>query len=357
MDDSLTPGLKGVKLSNGTKYELTYRTLKNKPCFRKDGPAEVYLEETVIPGISTVPYLLFSSNAPFTLGTKYGLNNDGTLEYSTDIENWDEWNGSAIQSVNNAVYLRGTENTSFQVDDEGNPVIFEINTSGNNGVRCLGNIENLLDYATVARGEHPTMGNYHCFYQMFQDCTALTTAPELHAMTLANGCYEAMFSGCTSLTSAPVLPATTLAPWCYANMFFECTSLTEASELPATTLTEGCYNSMFYGCTSLTVAPDIPATTVASGCCQNMFNGCSSLICPPELHALQLEYGCYGWMFVNCSSIRLSDTQTDVYTMPYRIPTSGTGINAEEALAMMFDGTGGPVQIPSINTTYYLAVN
>ena len=60
---------------------------------------------------------------------------------------------------------------------------------------------------------------------MFQDCTSLTTAPELPATTLGTSCYMNMFRGCTSLTTAPALPATTLANNCYAYMFSGCTSL------------------------------------------------------------------------------------------------------------------------------------
>ena len=88
---------------------------------------------------------------------------------------------------------------------------------------------------------------------MFNECTSLTTAPELPATTLTNYCYNDMFSGCTSLTTAPSLPATTLAIGCYRLMFDGCTSLTTAPSLPATTLAEYCYWCMFYGCANLKV--------------------------------------------------------------------------------------------------------
>jgi hypothetical protein len=61
-----------------------------------------------------------------------------------------------------------------------------------------------------------------------------------------------MFYGCTSLTQAPsVLPATTLTGGCYSYMFQNCTSLTTVPELPATTLASYCYNNMFTGCSKL----------------------------------------------------------------------------------------------------------
>ena len=70
---------------------------------------------------------------------------------------------------------------------------------------------------------------------MFKGCTALTTAPELPATTLANACYEYMFESCTSLTTAPELPATTLTQSCYINMFNGCTSLNYIKAMFTTT--------------------------------------------------------------------------------------------------------------------------
>ena len=87
-----------------------------------------------------------------------------------------------------------------------------------------------------------------------------------------------MFEECTSLTSAPELPATTLASKCYYGMFNKCTSLTSAPELPATTLPTGLagggYSSMFSGCTSL---KRIKMNASSGNWGTYMFNGCTSL--------------------------------------------------------------------------------
>ena len=143
----------------------------------------------------------------------------------------------------------------------------------------------------------------NCYYYMFQNCTSLTTAPELPATTLADYCYQQMFFGCTSLTTAPELPATTLADYCYASMFYGCTSLVTAPELPATTLADVCYGAMFYGCSSLTTAPELPATTLTGNCYNGMFWGCTSLTTAPELPATTLAQVCYGYMFNGCTSL------------------------------------------------------
>ena len=143
---------------------------------------------------------------------------------------------------------------------------------------------------------------------------------------------------------------------CFDYMFYECAGLTAAPELPETTLAEGCYTSMFQGCTSLTTAPELPATTLELGCYSYMFYGCSSLTALPALPATTLVRSCYCRMFEGCSSIKLSETQTAEYCIPYRVPSVGNVTTTPQyALLSMFAGTGGTFAgTPAINTTYYL---
>ena len=142
-----------------------------------------------------------------------------------------------------------------------------------------------------------------CYRCMFQNCTSLTTAPELHATTLAESCYAYMFFGCTSLIDAPELPSITLAQTCYYGMFRGCTSLTTPPELPATVLTRDCYSYMFLDCTSLVTTPELPATTLALYCYSHMFQGCTNLETCSELPITTLEAGCYSYMFIRCTSL------------------------------------------------------
>ena len=274
-------------------------------------------------------YLTFSSPSSFTLRVYNNIKSwDGTLEYFASDETWTIWEGtSPLSAAANGgeyvLYLRGTGNTVIMGDVTSSWVLT------GTGIKCIGNIENLLDYVLVASGAHPTMSE-NCYSYMFQNCTSLTQAPALPATTLADDCYNGMFQNCTSLTQAPALPATTLAVRCYSYMFQNCTSLTQAPALPATTLADGCYNCMFQGCASLTQAPALPATTLA--------------------------VICYKYMFQNCISLKLSTTQTDEYTQVYRIPSSGNGTTVAGALDGMFTSTGGTFTgTPSVNTTYYLS--
>ena len=257
--------------------------------------AYVWKKYEIIP-----PYLSFIGNEDFTLKTYSTTKNwNGILEYSTDALIWNTWDGTEISSSGNVLYLRGTGNTNITGSSANNRFVF----TGTDALKivCEGNIESLLDCMTVRDGGHPIM---------------------------INDCYQSMFRGCTALTTAPELPATTLANNCYGYMFRDCTALTTAPSLPATTLAYGCYQNMFQGCTALTTIPSLPATTLANNC--------------------------YGYMFYGCSLIKLSTTQTGEYQIAYRIPTSGTGTTATSALANMFQNTRGTFNgTPSINTTYY----
>lgn len=303
-------------------------------------------------------YLTFSSPNSFTLAVNDAIKHwDGTLEYFASDKTWTVWDGTTnLSSVDNdgdyVLYLRGTGNTIIT----GNGVSYMWILTGSD-IKCIGNIENLLDYVTVASGAHPTMAS-HCYYHMFEGCTSLTQAPELPAMTLVDYCYYSMFCDCTSLTQAPALPATTLANNCYHQMFRDCTALTQAPELPAMTLADYCYRGMFYNCTSLTKASALPATTLANSCYMAMFYGCTSLTQVPALPATTLANRCYYGMFDGCTNLKLSSTRTGEYTQEYRIPSSGEGVTVSSALSSMFRSTGGTFTgTPEINTTYYLSSN
>lgn len=350
-------------------------------------------------------FLTFSSPNAFSISAPKDW--DGLLEYSTDKTSWTEWDGSEISSASlngeHVLYLSGTGNTKITGASSSTGKWSITGTD----IKCSGDIDTILDYATVEDGKRPAMADY-CYNSMFQGCTSLTQAPALPATTLADSCYSYMFYGCTSLTQSPALPATTLEDYCYMYMFDGCTSLTQAPALPATTLAAQCYHYMFYGCTSLTQAPALPATTLASRCydsmfqgCKgltqapdlpattlatycyqymfqgctsltqapalpattlanycysNMFSGCKGLTQAPSLPATTLAKNCYNSMFRNCTKIKLSSTKTGEYTKNYRIPTSGAGTTATNALSSMFTGTGGTFKAtPSVNTTYYLS--
>ena len=143
-------------------------------------------------------YITFSS-AEFFKITVPPKSWNATLSYSANTIKWYEITASAGTTIaanytNGAykLYFRGTGNSRISgyygsewaiVADPGT-------------VACSGNIETLLDHATVTAGAHPAMTT-NCFSFLFCNCTALSSAPALPATTLAEGCYGYMFDGCT----------------------------------------------------------------------------------------------------------------------------------------------------------------
>ena len=341
--------------------------------------------------------LEFVSDNSFTIkASRYW---DGTISYNNGNGNgWTTWDGSQISSgeINGRqrIYFRGSRNENGRITPGSKTNSWKI--TGSN-VECNGNIECLLDYQKVAAGKHPEMGikcyKYmfadcsalitapqlpapdaveECYYGMFMNCSSLTTAPALPAVTVGYGSYNSMFYGCSSLTTAPALPATRLGMYCYYAMFQGCSSLTTAPALPATSLEKSCYGYMFKNCSSLTTAPELPAAHAREDCYSSMFSNCSSLTTAPKLPATTLKEQCYGYMFKGCSklttvpalpatkltwacyyemflgAISISETQSEDYPTPYRIPTTGEGTKESNSTSNMFNIT------PNINTTYYL---
>ena len=223
------------------------------------------------------PYLTFMSEdaSEFALFLYYGewaeRNWEGTIYYSTDAGTWSVWDGTTeVRSSGGVLYLRGSGNT--RISGGGYEDMGRWGLTPGKRIHCIGNIENLLDWRTVANGRHPTMAD-HCFKDWLPYCDSLVTPPAMPATTLAHQCYEYMYQGCTSLTTLPELPATEVMG--YADMFSYCTAikLSETQDsvyrypfrIPAsgtaTSVTQWDLYDMFFGTGgTFTGTPDINTT-------------------------------------------------------------------------------------------------
>lgn len=313
---------------------------------------KTYIDNKFAPEPQEEYFLTFSSPNSFTLSVvdnqKYW---DGTLETSTDKTTWTTWSGtsavnSASDGANYNIFVRGIGNTLITGSTVSNTTCcWRLNGSD---ISIKGNIENLLDYATVQLGNHPAIAN-HCFRSLFRypdssPNTSIVNVEDLKlpAMTLTDYCYDNMFRNNANLVkSIKELPALTVPQYAYRSMFIFNTSLTTTPIIKATTLI-GMYNMayMFQGCTSLTTAPSLPATNLGSYCYQCMFKECSSLITLPKLPATVLPRGCYEEMFNFCSNIKVSDGQKEGYINSYRIPYYEDLITEDLSLYKMFYNTG-----------------
>ena len=251
--------------------------------------------------LTPIPYITFTAEQPqtFKMTEINGYTISG-LEYSVNFREWKTVVANkkvTFGGTNGDLRLRGTNTKgTASAFNSYSTIIFN---DPNVKVACTGDIRTLLNWKSYSTVD--TQNARFC--NLFYGCTALTSAPDLPATTLANECYYGMFTDCTSLASAPELKATTLEDKCYNRMFFNCTSLTSAPELKATTLATECCYYMFYGCTSLASAPKLPATKLADFCYRQMFYGCTSLASAPELPATELANSCYYYMFYGCTSL------------------------------------------------------
>ena len=218
-------------------------------------------------------------------------------------------------------------------------------------IAASGNIMYLLDKT----GELIEFVNHLEINGLFDNCSSLTTAPELPATKLTDGCYDEFFRGCTNLRTAPsILPAgdldVTTTYGVYQSMFMDCRSLTTPPIISATKLGKNCFNNMFSSCRALTTTPKLPVTELKVSCYSWMFSGCISLTTATLLPATSLADGCYSYMFSGCSNLKITNTQqagdTKIFTCP---STSGLA----DPVRDMFRNTGGSFTgTPTAGNTY-----
>ena len=220
-----------------------------------------------------IPYVTFTAKDPqtFKMTEHEGYKISG-LEYSVNNGDWttlEASTGVTFGGTNGDLRLRGTNLNGTSVPGQYSTITF---TETNVPVACTGDIRTLLDW-----DNYTTVNTENArFNYLFNNCSVLTSAPELPATSLAYNCYHCMFLGCTNLKSAPKLPAPTLTTGCYFGMFSMCTNLKTAPELPAKALAYQCYDSMFSGCTNLKSA-ELSIEFLDRDCCNFMFNNCTNL--------------------------------------------------------------------------------
>lgn len=195
-----------------------------------------------------IPYVTFTAEKAqkFMMKTNGNYNISG-LEYSVNFGDWTTVEANkevTFGGTNGDLRLRGT-NTDGTASalDKYSTITF---TDSYVPVACTGDIRTLLDW-----DNYTTVNTENAmFINLFENCSVLTSAPELPATSLAYNCYYCMFLGCKNLKSAPKLPAKTSQMYCYVSMFSGCTNL-KSAELSIEFLSRGCCGSMFYNCTNL----------------------------------------------------------------------------------------------------------
>lgn len=342
-----TEKLTGIpELTAGNSY--TYKLIVGKNKISVSGITVANWTTGEITGgkaeLAKTPYITFTAEGEqifkmITKAKEFEQYEISGLEYS--VNNNDVWkevveNEEVTFGGNNGTLrLRGKNLKGTAKDDWNYATITFDNPDVK--VTCTGDIRTLLDYESYKT----VKTDQARFRSLFENCEAMTTAPDLPAETLAEDCYSYMFDGCTSLKIAPKLPATTLSGSCYYSMFSGCTALETAPTLSAEILKTFCYGYMFQGCTSLKTAPELRATQLILGCYEGMFRGCS-LESAPKLPATKLATKCYAYMFQDCknlSSVTMlaPSDQIESTNNPYFYWLNGAGTSAKSRKLTVLD--------------------
>ena len=147
-----------------------------------------------------------------------------SLQYSKDWgATWSSWGSGVTQSLSEGevMWVKGNNPSRFNSSTNARRInSFKI-SSGK--VYAYGNIMSIIDNGACTTNRIPSS---YCFYNLFNGCTALYSAPELPATTLTSYCYYNMFYGCTHLEESPYLPTSSLSyTGCYNQMFCNCSAL------------------------------------------------------------------------------------------------------------------------------------
>lgn len=167
---------------------------------------------------------------------KIGTVDTSNLYYSKNKQSW------ILYTINETIYLNPGDDVRFWNHNT------TLGTSNNNylnfvmsgNIQASGNIQSLLNFSLNAP-------NYS-FRKLFQNCSALTKAPNiLPAKSIGDYTYGATFSK-TSITNCPLIKATSSGTYsCY--YMFEQTPITSA--IVPNLNTWKVFDSMFYNCSYL----------------------------------------------------------------------------------------------------------
>ena len=198
-----TETLAGIpELTAGNSYTYKLTVGKNKVAVN-DITVEDWTTGEITGGKAEYyPYVTFTAEKEqtFMMKARNGYEISG-LEYSVNNGKWATVEAGTevpFGGANGTLRLRGTNITGTASSWS---TYSTITFTKDVNVTCTGDIRTLLNwekYKTV-----DTKNAKFCY--LFQQCSVLTSAPELPATTLMKNCYESMFLDCTKLSTVTML--------------------------------------------------------------------------------------------------------------------------------------------------------
>lgn len=129
----------------------------------------------------------------------------------------------------------------------------------------------------------------------------------LSSKNISSNCYQSMFENCSQLTTAPDLPATVLKDYCYSWMFYSCNNLQKIANFSWIQTAYKSCECMYSNCQGLTQIPNKVFSDnikLTDSCYYGMFQGCIG-IKTVTISKLDLSYAndCFTFLFQDCTSL------------------------------------------------------
>lgn len=204
-------------------------------------------------------------------------------------------NRLATNLVSKGVSAEGTETTTELINK-----VNDIESGGTSVInpewtdwRYFSYYDNRNDL--VAKLKYSDTANGKNFSNMFYNCTALTSIPQLDT---SNGTdFNRMFLSCTKLHTIPLLNMSNGKN--FSHMFNGCYALTPIPQLDISNGTD--FSGMFNSCMALTTIPQVDTSNGTNF--GYMFNGCSALTTIPLLNMSNVSGTSWSNMFYNCTAL------------------------------------------------------
>ena len=229
------------------------------------------------------PYLKYGDSMTHSLNTSlidnnvvhtekfYGIDDFYYIEFSIPFNNY-----------NTIYFVSGSVSNGYSPNEFININCEEPHNVSGNIESLIKELKDITDNTQTPEGRIirtiPSTKGKGIFCNLFAKNKYILNASSLRLpLTIEEFSYYNMFNDCENLISAPSLNSTQVRPFCYCGMFTNCKSLLIAPELNSEDIDICCYENMFYNCESITTMPQLKSDKIAPWCYTDMFRGCSLL--------------------------------------------------------------------------------
>lgn len=209
-----------------------------------------------------------------------------SLEYSVDDgASWNTFvvgvtSAITLSNIGDTVKFRGINNRTSIADNKSNYFVMSGEIDGSGYVTSI--LNNIGGYVTLEYAATEA----HTFRQLFKNCSALKSSPNIGLTNTFTSSCQDMYNGCTGLTNIPELPTSITGGNSCMRMFAGCTGLTSVELNYNGAIPSNGYMNMFQNCSNLSYVKTFMTDISASGAVTNWLYSVAAsgtLVCDKSL--------------------------------------------------------------------------